>query len=366
ILRKKLAFIFDGTTKCVGDILPAAPLAATNPQPGAGFGSGPALQVIHREPLSGTYNTFEFTAVRTLTGSGNPLVSKPTTLAWTSDEDMSQEAWAQALSTNVTNAAVFPWYIDPGAPSMGWSGGALAPACGTLTTTGGINKVSNPSGTQNCSDPLFISGANLAHAPNCASGTYLPLRAIGTGQEVPDTLGQNNTGAEQVSDGIGYAFWSYGNFAKATAAAGHYLTVDAIDPLFTTEGGYGWGAGTPERNDGLAAWNLPQCNLNALPCTTNIPFTHIYDGKYTLRSLLRVVTIANKSASTTLTPAFVLDLIAFNQIEVANVARSTDDFVPFLTNLTNSGTLTAPVWKGDLNLGVFRTHFKFGTGAAAV
>jgi len=89
-----------------------------------------------------------------------------------------------------------PWIIDPGSPSLGWTSGSLNSACGTLSTTGGINKVTNPSGTQNCSDPLFISGTNLSKAPACASGTYLRLRAIGTGQEVPDTLGLNNTGAK--------------------------------------------------------------------------------------------------------------------------------------------------------------------------
>jgi hypothetical protein len=358
ILRSKLSFIFEGNTKCTGDILPAAPLSSANHQPGAGFGSGPALQVIQREPLSGTYNTFEFTAVRTMGASSNTATSKPSTSAWTSNDEGGQEMWAQASSSDETNAAVFPWILDPGATSMGWSSGTLASACGTLSTTGGINKVTNPSGTQNCSDPLFISGSLLSKAPACASGTYLRMRAIGTGQEVSDTMGLNNTGVEQVKDGIGYAFWSYGNVSKATSSVGHYMTVDAIDPLFTTEGGYGWGASTPERNDGLAAWNLPQCNLGSLPCTTNISFTHIYDGKYPLWSLLRVVTMANKSATTTVTPAYVLDLVAYNQIEVANAARNTNDFVPFLTNLTNSGTLTAPAWKGDLNLGVFRVHSK--------
>jgi hypothetical protein len=352
IARATLAEVFNGTAKCVGDLLPAAPLSSTNSQPGAGFGSGPALQVIHREPLSGTYNTFEFTGVRSLSGSSTAGTSKVATSAWTSDDEGGQEMWAQASSSDLTNTAVFPWYIDPGAPAMGWSGGALASACGTFSTTGGINKVTNPSGTQNCSDPLFITGGD-----HCASGTYLRLRAIGTGQEIPDALGLNNTGAEAVSDGIGYGFWSYGNFAKATSTVGHYLTVDDTDPLFSTSGGYGYGS-TVERNDSLAAWNLPQCNLGSLPCTTTIPFTHMYDGKYPLWSLLRVVTIANGGATTTLTPPFVLDIVAYDQIEVANAARNTADFVPFLTSLTNTGTLAAPVWTGNLNLGVFRSHYK--------
>ncbi len=352
ISRGTLAEVFNGTAKCAGDLLASSPLSSTNSQPGAGFGAGPALQVVHREPLSGTYNTFEFTGVRPLAGSSNAATSKPATAAWTSNDEGGQEMWAQAASTDETNAAIFPWIIDPGATAMGWSSGTLASACGTLSTTGGINKVTNPAGTQNCSDPLFISGGD-----HCASGTYMRLRAIGTGQEVPDSVALNNVGVEQVEDGIGYTFWSYGNIAKVTDTVGHYLTVDSIDPLFDTPGGYGYGS-TVERNDGLTAWNLPQCNLSSLPCSTTIPFTHMYDGKYPLWSLLRVVTIANGGAATTLTPPYVLDLVAYDQIEVANSTRNTADFVPFLTSLANTGTLTAPVWTGNLNLGVFRAHFK--------
>ncbi len=374
INHKKLAFIFEGNTYCTGDILPGAALACEgtdskgNQIPyGCGFGAGPALQVVHREPLSGTYNAFEFTAVRTLSGSSNAATTKPSsTLAWTSDDDGGQEMWAAAASANETVPADFPWFIDPGATSMGWSGGALNSHCGgPINSLGGINIAGIPDGTQNCADPVFISQTG-----KCASGTYLRLRSIGTGQEVPDVLGSNNGGAAQVKDGIGYAFWSFGNFAKTWSGGsplGHYLTVDGIDPLFATPGGY------YDRTDlggAVIANTFPNCDGGTsstvvLPCTNNIPFPHILDGSYPLWSLLRLVSFPNVAAKTQV-PPFVLDLVAFNEREVNDTTHNISDFVPFLTNLANTGTITAPVWKGDLGLGVFRVHFKQGTGAAAV
>jgi hypothetical protein len=376
INRNQLATIFSGNSYCTGDILPAAPLAceAVNPQPGCGFGSGPALQVVHREPLSGTYNTFEFTGIRSMGGSNNAAISHESATGWTSNDDGGQEMFMSATSTEVTNSAVYPYFIDPGASGMGWSGGSLASACGgPISTLGLINVAGIPSGTQNCSDPLFISGANLPRVPNCASGNYLRMRAIGTGQEVPDVMGLNNSGAAQVKDGIGYTFWSYGNVSKAWSSGNpiaHYLTVDHIDPLFATAGGY------YDRTDlgGAVIPNtFPNCDGGTSttitkPCTNYIPFTHLYDGSYPLFSVLRVVTFAVKTNASEV-PIGIQNLIALDQQEAAPVAQggsNTADFVPFLTNLVNSGTITAPSWKGDLNLGIYRVHFKEGTGAAAV
>jgi len=360
ILRKDLANIFEGTSYCTGDILPAAPLGTSSGQEGAGYGAGPALQVVIREPLSGTYNTFEFTGIRSLTGSSNGATSKPTTTSWTSNEDAGQEMWANGAAST---PAVYPYFIDPGISSLGWTSGSLATACGgPVTTLGGINVVGVPTGTQSCADPVFITGGG-----HCASGTYLKARAIGTGQEVPDVLGLNNTGAAQVTDGIGYTFWSYGNVAKtwkSGAPIGHYLTVDHIDPLYATAGGY------YDRSDGQIANTFPNCDGGTSstitkPCTNTIPFTHIYDGSYPLWSVLRVVTFSVKSGASQV-PTWIQNLIAYDQQEAAPTGSNTADFVPFLTNFVNGGTFAAPAWTGDLNLGVFRVHFKEGTGAAGV
>ncbi len=301
INRQVLAQVFSGRTHCTTDLL------------STGAGVGKPIQVVQREALSGTYNTFEYTAVRTITGSGNPGVGIPTATGETSNEWSGQE-----LGIN---------------PATNFNTGAGCPGSGATA----------PNGSETCGDPVWIQ----TKTGGCGAG--LRLRAIGTGQEVPATLGKSNSGASVVTDGIGYSFWSYGNFAPATSTAGHYLTVDGIDPLFSTPGG---ASDTKPNPNG--AFNLPQCNFNALPCF-QLPFTHVADGSYPLWNVLRIMTFGN--SATLATPASVLNLVAYDEIEVADPARATSDFVPYLSGLTNSGTLTAPKWTGNLNLFVFRSHY---------
>ncbi len=90
-------------------------------------------------------------------------------------------------------------------------------------------------------------------------------RAIGTGEEVAEV------GA--TPDAIGYAFWSFGNFAMVTGTT-KYVTVDGIDPL---RGIYLNG-------------QFPSCS--APPCPGTVTFAHVKDGTYPLWSLLRIVTVS--------------------------------------------------------------------------
>ncbi|HLW84583.1 MAG TPA: hypothetical protein VKR60_05160 [Candidatus Sulfotelmatobacter sp.] len=348
IRHKVLAHIFDGTDSCTGDVL------ATTPTPsafgGSIAGSGQPIQVVIREPLSGTYNTFEFTAVRTLSGSAAVAVnqSKIKSTTWISDDQSSQEI---DLRGNL---------------------GALGPAFnfGTGSACPG-NSNAAPDGTADCGDPLLV------HTSTCGTGTTkgLHLRAIGTGEEVAATMGQDNTGGSQVVDGMGFTFWSYANLKPGASGCsgtgtsgdvtcstynGHYLTVDGIDPLFATEGGQGFG-GTVENPTG--AYNFPQCGLiqkvagYTFPCQ-QIPFTHIYDGTYPLWTMLRLVTFDNVG-TTQVTPEGVINVLAYAQSEAApGSAEQLSDFVPFLSSITGlpysqGGTLPS----GDLNLGVFRSHY---------
>ncbi len=310
INRQILAQVFQGKTHCTTDLLTT------------GASTGKPIQVVLREPLSGTYNAFEFTAVRTLYGSGNPGVGIPTATGETSSEWSGQE---QGIN-----------------PALNFNTGAGCPGSGATA----------PNGSESCGDPVWLE----SKGGGCGAG--LRLRSIGTGLEVPGALGQKNSGASVVTDGIGYSFWSYGNFAPATSTAGHYLTVDGIDPLFTTPGG-----ATDTKPNPNGAYNLPQCNFSSLPCF-QLPFTHVADGTYPLWSVLRIMSFGN--TGTTATPAAVLNMIAYDEVEVADPARATSDFVPYLKNLTNTGTLGAPVWTGSLNLFVFRSHFALaGVGVAA-
>ena len=319
INHKVLSGFFDGTFACTGDVS------------SAGVGAGEPVQVVQRELLSGTYNTFEFNAVRILSGSAAAAVpeSKASSITWFTDDDSGQEL-------NNDPAAL---YNTTGCPPNG-------------------NSV--PTATQ-CTDPLLMP----THV--CGTGTTkgLKLRAIGTGEEVKATLdvafsGQS-TSAVATPDGLGYAFWGYGNFAPAAASCatnsgavtcgsylGHYLTVDGIDPLFTNPG---------DSTNPNGAYHLPQCYLKSgSPNCFQIPFTHVLDGSYPIWTILRAVTFSTVSGSSgQTTPASVIAMVA--EAERAAGGGNTnvsnlDDFVPFFQNI-NTGDTT-----GDLNLFVFRSHYK--------
>jgi len=185
------------------------------------------------------------------------------------------------------------------------------------------------------------------------------LRAIGTGEEVPGVLGQlvpkTSGTAPATPDGMGYAFWAYGNFTAAANGAGHYLTVDNVDPLFITPGGetdsaYG-GFNNPN-----GAFNLPQCNFKALPCP-KLPFTHIYDGTYPLWEINTLVTFQNVGSGgsqTLFTQQAVLALTANAESIEANGTLNLSDFVPVYSNINTA--VNPPT--GTLNEGVFRSHWK--------
>jgi hypothetical protein len=318
INRAVLSNVFQGTTSCSGDLLPS-------PQ-----GAGQPLDIIVREPLSGTYNTFEFTAVRTLAGSAATTVKQNqiSTKTWISNDSSGQE-------------------FDP------FGNLTLGPATNFTDTTNCDQTSGNryATGAVACGDPLY----NPLNTCGTGSVTAYKARGIGTGEEVKATLGLDNvSGGLSVSDGIGYAFWSYQNFAPsvvasgcATAASGdvscgsylgHYLTVDGIDPLFPN-------AGTPVDASSATipggAYNLPQCGAvtegassTPFPCQ-QIPFTHVLDGSYPLWSQLRFVTMANVTGKQ-VTPAGAINMLAAAETEAVDASFQLSDFVPLLKNVSGS------------------------------
>jgi hypothetical protein len=299
------------------------------------------LQVIEREPLSGTYNTFEFTAVRTQ--AGGPLLS---TAAPNANADSGQEQ-----------------FNDPTVYG------------GIFGTSTSCSLTSNDVPQGNCFDPLFLSyqgdsthtikvGSKCAgNTGGVAPGIPVRLRAIGTGEEVKAVIGKGNAvpniGSATVFIPIGYSFWGFGNLnplchsvSGTTCTSndwlGHYLTVDGIDPLFATEGGQYDPTPNPS-----GAFNPPVCDFKPTTTCPTIPFTHIKDGKYPLWSLLRTVTFAPVTSGVKVaTPAGVLDLITTEETESAT--NGLYDYLPFLTGITG----TSPNYTGNLNLFVYRSHFK--------
>jgi len=130
-------------------------------------------------------------------------------------------------------------------------------------------------------------------------------RVIGTGEMV-STVGAT-------ADGIGYAFWSTGNFAKVLAST-KYLSVDGVDPL-----NYSW-----YQSRGA----FPNC---VAPCPGLIPFVNVLNGSYPAWTILRVSCYTTNGVC----PAGVTSLVSGAQKEYSKVP----DLVP--VNLMN----------------VFRSHF---------
>lgn len=161
--RYTLGNILSGNLVHVGDLVPGtAPGSST-------------LTTYIREPLSGTYNTMEFTEVATLEGQLSPQ-------ALTQESGVNSNPNAQPANTNSTG---------------------------------------NP---LNESGVIANSGVFGGFNGGAANGGR--VRAIGTGQEVKAT---NTT-----PNALGYTFYSVGNLnpASATSASNlRYLTVDGVDPL---------------------------------------------------------------------------------------------------------------------------------------
>jgi hypothetical protein len=340
INRQTLAQVFSGYTYCTGDLLSNGAAAAN---------AGEPIQVIEREPLSGTYGVFEFTAVRTLAGSANPA---QITTAPVSNDDSGQEQF------NNPN-------IYPNLTACSYNAGGFPDA--------------------NCFNPLYLTGLGGSKCAGTSGGNYpgLPirLRAIGTSEEVKAVTSQLNksgSGSTTVFNPIGYAYWSYGNLNTLCSSVvgtactgtfrGHYLTVDSIDPLFATPGGeFDQGYGNPgnpaPRNvpfNPSGAYNPPVCDLKVGTNCNPVPLTHVQDGTYPLWSILRVLTFAPVASKLT-TPPGVIDIVANEEIAAGPGGDGLSDFVPFLTSIAGS----AGVYTGNLNLFVYRAHYKQSTIAPA-
>ncbi|HXX20526.1 MAG TPA: hypothetical protein VEJ46_14070 [Candidatus Acidoferrum sp.] len=272
-----------------------------------------AVPVIQREPTSGTYNTFEWQAVRTRDSQyGN-----------------SQETGLPApSSSNSDNGTTFPCGITNAASYAG---------AGTY---------SNPDTTLSggCADPLDVK--------NFGGYTNWRLRAIGTSDMLSALNQATTTNSSNLADAIGYAFWSLGSFGGKTNV--HYLTVGNVDPLYagytSTNGGNGGvfpttGSGgqctgffntTPAFS--CSGWNLPT-------------FVNITNGSYRIWSLLRAVVDQTPQSyqATSLTGTITVASLIQAAQDQAHV--NVPDFVPFQICANTSCSSTTST------LPVFRSHY---------
>jgi len=224
-----------------------------------GSASGNGVTVLIREPLSGTYNTMEYNVPNTIDNSTYGITGNYT---------------SQDVGYNQSSGQ---WDCPP-------SGTGLNPM--NIVTAGGHRR-----------------------------------RAIGTGEELKEVYDTTNNG----SDVIGYGFWSAANFAgysSSSAVNARYLTVDRIDPLFSSGHTY---TGT-----------LPYSGSSDL---ANVTLANVANGSYPIWSLIRLVTVN----STATTNAETLASATQNYVSFGGSSPRPD----FVTNLTTYGN----------NITVVRSHF---------
>jgi len=263
--------------------------------------------LLAREPMSGTYTTFEWQVIRQRDGfnanSQETGVLGPSQAGYTS-------------ACFVQNANAFP----------------------------GVS----------CSNPMsFCVGANCA----------LRTRVIGTGQMV--STANNNA----LSDTLGYAFWSLGSFGNKLNI--RYLTLDGVDPLFPSYSahsgvfpggvaGQGTAAILPApaagqcggyfNGDGGATISSFSCNSYTLPT-----FDGVTSGNYRAWNELRAVYYGASDLAPSFSPLNVTGFVAGAQDQAAPAptARIPDIFpAHYCANVACSSTVDP--------LQVFRSHYTIG------
>lgn len=186
------------------------------------------LTTLVREPMSGTYTTFEFQG---------PRANETSTL---SQEDLGLATGTTYIMPNVADASCATY-----APKYT---GTTNPFACQQTTSGALK--ARVYGTGEMINVLAENGKDAQCTVNsCATVGTTPIFTV-----------TNN-------DLLGYAFYSFGNVAPLSGD-GKYLFVDGVDPI-------GFGGTLPN-------------GCSTPPCTTN--FTNINNGSYRFWNVLRTST----------------------------------------------------------------------------
>jgi hypothetical protein len=260
--------------------------------PGSGLGSKP-LSALVREPLSGTYTTFENQVMRNAEFSNS------------ADE-----------LTNSGNSQIL-FGVGMGAVT-GW----------TFTT------------------PTAASD-QLAAKKTSTGG--LKTRVIGTGEMISslDTNGLTDINGNALTNQIGFAFFSFGNVKGAIGKA-KYLNVDGTDPLFDGANG------TNQNPGGEASGALPACSA---PCPTGVTLTNIKNGSYPLWNIMRVVTTAalgsENSSGVCLTGASVCQLVQEMEASYSEIPDlvAISNMQAFRSHQTLTESASTPELGGDTYTG---------------
>jgi hypothetical protein len=193
-------------------------------------------------------------------------------------------------------------------------------------------------------------GANnpLAGQAGTCTGGGARYRAIGTGEEVKSVLNSNAAATfTAAQDGIGYAFFSYGNVSSIANNPNYgYIALNGIDPIFASYGaGNTIDPGQPAGEGVLPAQaNLPASCTTGFPCPeasiwgNGFSFPNLRNGTYRSWSLLRLISTGTPSANA----------VALAKASNKYVVVNTPDYVP----------ATAVTGTTDLGLKLVRSHYQ--------
>jgi hypothetical protein len=287
-----------------------------------------AFNISGKDPFTGT----AITAPTTTSVGAAPIVF------------LTQRTGALASVTNATDSQLQAAFSGANcdANAFGAPAGAIQvylrePLSGTMNTTeASVFRYPDASGA---SQETGVAAQNPLAKP-CTSGGSR-YRSIGTGEEVKFIL---NSTANYGTDGIGYAFFSYGNVSSIADSANFgYLTLNGVDGIWHKYGS------TIDPGQPAAAGNLPSatdlpaaCQPGGFPCAEkliwsgNLSFPNLRNGSYRAWSVLRLV-----SSGTQLAVAKLLATGAQTY-----VTTSVPDFVP-----------AVKVGTTDPGLALLRSHY---------
>ena len=246
----------------------------------------------------------------------------------------SQSGSATASATNVTSANAASLFSGVGncAGSLvnGVSSSAALdpvlrePLSGTMNTT--EYTVFVPGG--HSQETGLTSSTNPANV-TCGSGHR--VRAIGTGDEVKAV--QNGYASSELTNAVGYAFFSYES--TGTNAAYKYVTLNSVDPI----------------NSAYSNGSLPTCAVVSgqftCPVKGGTSFPTLRNGTYAAWSVYRMITdsTGQSAASTLVAKAESL------------VNSNIPDYVPFDPQCATTATVNGAANANDPGLAVYREHF---------
>lgn len=217
------------------------------------------------------------------------------------------------------------------------------PTSGTWNTTdfglpAGLNQsqeqyVNVASNAPSTVQPLYIKSCSATPAAGTTGATQPagPYRARVT------STGNMLLAITNITDGLGYAFWSTANYAPftnsgSTPVTAKYLSVDGVDPIQTS---YSNGC-------------IPVTGATGTCALSNVTFPNVINGTYPIWSVLRLVTTSTTSAAqVTETP--LLATAAQNQVsatqpdfaKISALKVVHSHFVPYGVPTSLSGALSA-------------------------